>query len=1310
MANQDNTVSKVPLDVDINCDPIGENVWGFKRDGDNSVAEQQLVANTGYHFEGGLATVRQIQKTEGNNPAYSYVTEGGNLIELISTGNDPTSGAPMNGVYLDGKFLDNVPAHGVESVAAVPGGYDDFCLTDGNPIAMKVLTNAASQTVAGTGGSSWSAISPTPAPNSGWGSVAYGNGIWIAIAQNATASQALMRSSDGGSTWTLITTPIAGGGGAGWTSAAYGNGIWLVMSSSASTTQAMIKSTDNGLTWSYVSGTPALVGSCLSIAYANGSWIGVCNTFSTTQAVIRSTDNGNTWAFVSGTPAPIGVQWRKVVFGNGVWVAMTGGTSASGSFMRSTDNGATWSAVTGTPVPAGSWSSLTYGGGVFVAVAQTTSTTQAVAKSTDNGATWSAVTGTPAPSVGWGSITYGNGVFVATDLSASTTQAVMRSIDSGATWSIVAGTPAPLVGWVSVYYGSGAFIAVAYTTSTTQAVMRSLVTTSSSFSVRLDEILSTGAIGTTRTISITGGGFQKPIALVKQSLGTSFTINSTQYFLAANAATTFNIFNDAGTAQIGGGFIPATWAAGSPKNLWAAKMSATEYWVVSLGTKGSSVPSGTITTAGTWTPYQYSWAVMQSRNGKHRIFLTGDNNTATNAQYMAFSGYKDFSAYTLAPATNAVDANADYSQVPISSYGYLDTVRATSFTHYYSGYLSPTTANYASGVTPFTSTANSNGPIQGFGRLSFVDAADYGSNPPFEFRLGMFKPVGSTFAAEPSFISVGNCYGAGGQVAIGTPLSAVGEFDPSWGPQIGANWDQVAWRWKGVYYVAKISQTPIRPIQKITTNLYKINSISPINVVSVNTQQLMLGSNDYNASNLITSTSLATPGTLYGALQIQWMSNQNTAANSIDVGGFTYTNGVAGVVTVAPIGAQQPAMHQSLNYFTTLLYTSSSSVASATFSTAWRGDGQQITGSTLNATFANQIVPVSNTYIPNTSLVPVPLGVRFAGYTIGTNSSATSSAFQETYVTSGYQGVVLTSEWDGYILGNQLQTNSVSFALFNQPYLFDGKNIYRLAITNGGVSVPLTVLCRADGLVYMTTSPQMAFFYDSFDNSVWAFDGGYTLKKIKRLDGFGAIQNGNYSVYESALTINTARDMVLLRDGFWSSVPKSTSMVPDGTEATMRMYDTVNGTQFGNTFNWWYYQYFGKSTAGTTVSNGITTTSSVVPFVFQSGYIGPDNNERMQLDAVTWAVYNENKSLVTLKVTVFGYDQDKFSTSGPKTFTINPGDYINGGIWRGRIQTQTQKFLGASFRIECNQDIRLYDLQYHWKTDAQATISGGRSQ
>jgi hypothetical protein len=290
-------------------------------------------------------------------------------------------------------------------------------------------------------GAGWTAVAAAEANQ--WFSVAYGNGVWIAVSSNGT--NRVMRSTDDGATWSAVAATEANQ----WRSVAYANGVWIAVSSDG--TNRVMRSTDDGATWSAVAAAEA--NAWRSVAYADGVWVAVAA--GGTNRVMRSTDNGATWSAVAAAEAN---AWFSVAYGNGVWIAVS--SDGTNRVMRSTNNGATWSAVAA--AEANEWRSVAYANGVWIAVAD--SGTNRVMRSTDDGATWSAVAASEANE--WRSVAYGNGVWIA--VANSGTNRVMRSTDDGVTWSAVAAAEANA--WRSVAYENGVWIAVAF--NGTNRVMR----------------------------------------------------------------------------------------------------------------------------------------------------------------------------------------------------------------------------------------------------------------------------------------------------------------------------------------------------------------------------------------------------------------------------------------------------------------------------------------------------------------------------------------------------------------------------------------------------------------------------------------------------------------------------------------------------------------------------------------------------------------------------------------------------------------------------------------------------------------------
>ncbi len=107
--------------------------------------------------------------------------------------------------------------------------------------------------------------SRTSAANNQWLSVAYGNGLWVAVASTGTGNR-VMTSPDG-ITWTIRTSAADNQ----WNSVAYGNGLFVAV---AGGNQVM--TSPDGINWT-IRTTP-LDNFWLSVAHSNGRFVAVANT------------------------------------------------------------------------------------------------------------------------------------------------------------------------------------------------------------------------------------------------------------------------------------------------------------------------------------------------------------------------------------------------------------------------------------------------------------------------------------------------------------------------------------------------------------------------------------------------------------------------------------------------------------------------------------------------------------------------------------------------------------------------------------------------------------------------------------------------------------------------------------------------------------------------------------------------------------------------------------------------------------------------------------------------------------------------
>ncbi len=207
-------------------------------------------------------------------------------------------------------------------------------------------------------GTTWTAGTALPA--STFVSLAYGNGVYVAVGGTTGGA-----SSTSGSSWTSRTLPTASSGT--YTSVVYGNGTFVAISG-----QSTAYST-NGTSWTAGGNLPSAA-TWPSVAYGNGRFVAIA---SSSRSVAISLDKGVTWTAV--TPGlPVSTTWTKIAYGQGLFLAVASG----GTVAATSPDGINWTART---LPSSSnWNSAQFGNTnktpTWVAISNTSGTVGATIK------------------------------------------------------------------------------------------------------------------------------------------------------------------------------------------------------------------------------------------------------------------------------------------------------------------------------------------------------------------------------------------------------------------------------------------------------------------------------------------------------------------------------------------------------------------------------------------------------------------------------------------------------------------------------------------------------------------------------------------------------------------------------------------------------------------------------------------------------------------------------------------------------------------------------------------------------------------
>jgi len=235
----------------------------------------------------------------------------------------------------------------------------------------------------------------------------FGNGTWVTVQRSASGVvQPPAYSSADGKAWTVRPMGAALTSGtyrAGGRCLAFGNGLFVTLPYNSSATTLVPRTSTNGTAWTNQAAAPAGVTDIAGIAWGAGRFVAVGSNNSAAVSIGLTSTNGSTWTTFN---LPLTLAWKDILFANGRFIAIGTGNVA----VTSTD-GVTWSQVT-LPTSA-DWECLEFGGNRWMMVAPNTST----ALTSVDGLNWTTVAMPSA--LAWNGLASNGTVWVATSNTAT---------------------------------------------------------------------------------------------------------------------------------------------------------------------------------------------------------------------------------------------------------------------------------------------------------------------------------------------------------------------------------------------------------------------------------------------------------------------------------------------------------------------------------------------------------------------------------------------------------------------------------------------------------------------------------------------------------------------------------------------------------------------------------------------------------------------------------------------------------------------------------------------------------------------------
>lgn len=633
------------------------------------------------------------------------------------------------------------------------------------------------------------------------------------------------------------------------------------------------------------------------------------------------------------------------------------------------------------------------------------------------------------------------------------------------------------------------------------------------------------------------------------------------------------------------------------------------------------------------------YAIPQVSQGKTRHIITGDPvYDASKIESIGLHGYTDFVTYTSTVAYPSA-LYASITSVPQKNVGFgavdHNFIIGSSIYNWTPQYKTSTGSLYQ------VNQSNTDILINAYGKLT--NNYNLAPSVPFEIRIGWINGVQSYLSAARISGPFDN---------LGTIVTNVGEFDDTYTPQVESD-SLILYKYNNSYFIKKIGVNCENRLQQLDQHLYKINTISPYNIIDTNNATIDIGSSDFNGRMLFTNTS-ATAIVAQKAVTLF----KRKYSNSIDPGDKLVKISNLSKDNIEIIGFR---IADSGNFNTKFILDT---FIEDLYSYSTFADGSEFVDP----------VKTDTLYIPD-AILPVRIGAQYEAGAAKTLSAT----------------LLLDPLFDGYKIGNEIEGSYRLFDLYGQQYSFDGKNIYIVNEQNG-VFDSVVKVCDAFGMVYIASSPTTIFFFSDFDNSVYTFDGGRSANKFKRLNTLPQFINGVYSTKDNTLLLETTDSFVWMRDGVWTENSKKAS------QTSLKLYSTVDGIVIGNDSNTWRYNY--------TDGQGYT----IVPLEWKSAFIGSNQNEKSILSEYVYTIYNENKQKMSIIGTIYSFDESDNYHEEQMKWEIDSPDYSSEGYCKLRAIPQKYRPLASSLQLEFNDKVVLYEVVAEFGDSSNAKIEAKKTR
>jgi hypothetical protein len=298
------------------------------------------------------------------------------------------------------------------------------------------------------------------------------------------------------------------------------------------------------------------------------------------------------------------------------------------------------------------------------------------------------------------------------------------------------------------------------------------------------------------------------------------------------------------------------------------------------------------------------------------------------------------------------------------------------------------------------------------------------------------------------------------------------------------------------------------------------------------------------------------------------------------------------------------------------------------------------------------------------------------------------------------QTVIRSRDFHGYKLQNVVAGNLQAFQMLGTLYFYDGTWILTAPTQGFDLTGGVQRVLQLTGMRFICSAPDCALFHSNYDNSVFVFDGGRSVKKLFSMEKYTPISIGVFNAEEDSFcllsgtitnfqTLTAIRKIYIIRSGVLYIRKDIGPYSAIGEGGLVKLYPTIDST---------VYAVGNKTTRDFFNIGG----GNVYPLELKTPFYSAAPNTWLKVSQIVIVYRPRSGSSPNNFTFVYSYF-DAEGVAGSQTVTKSFSS--SSGQRRIVFRPTVDSVSSFSFKITAQEKVVIYDILVYYSTQGPIQVS-----